>query len=77
MKKIITKFYFDRATYRVGDDFGNEVFVEIDYKNGLFNLFASKVAEKGFRQLESQAGAVANILIKKKHNINFSDRIEI
>lgn len=71
MKKVITKFYFDRAKYLVGDDLGNEAFLKIDYKNSRFlisktnPLFKQKVA------------LAAQRLIVKKHNVNFSDRIEI
>jgi len=76
MKKIITKFYFDRAKYRVGDDFGNEVFVEIDYKNRRFVISEIIVIQNAF-EFKQKVVFMAQQLIAKKHNINFSDRIEI
>lgn len=71
MKKIVTKFYFDKAKYLVGDDFGNEAFLKIDYKNSRFTI--SKT-DSFFRQ---KVALVARQLIARKHNVNFSDRIMI
>ena len=76
MKKIITKFYFDRATYRVGDDFGNEVFVEIDYKNSQF-VISEINSLQNISEFKQKIVLMAQQLITKKHNVNFSDRIEI
>ncbi|MBI5358832.1 hypothetical protein HZB69_04375 [Candidatus Amesbacteria bacterium] len=71
MQKIITKFYFDRAKYLIGDDFGNEAILKIDYKNSRFTISKTNPL---FKQ---KVTLVAKRLIVKKHNINFSDRIEI
>ena len=76
MKKIITKFYFDRATYRVGDDFGNEVFVEIDYKNSQF-VISEINSLQNISEFKQKIVLMAQQLITKKHNVNFSDRIYI
>lgn len=72
MKKVITKFYFDQARYLIGDDFGHKVFMEIDYKKGGYKL-SGQMPD----QLKMQIDIVATNLIKKKQNVNFSDRIEI
>lgn len=76
--KYINKFYFDRAKYRVGDIQGNEVFMVIDYKNGRFKLTELEVANRlSMRSFMKQVNMVAVGLIKKKQNVNFSDRIEV
>lgn len=78
MKKVITKFYFDKAKYHVGDGRGNEVFMVINYKNGRFKLTKLAVADRpSMRSFITKVNIVAVGLIKKKQNINFSDRIEI
>lgn len=69
MKKIVTKFYFDKAKYLVGDDFGNKAFLKIDYKNRKF------VISKTNSLFKQKVALVAKKLIIKKHNVNFSDRI--
>ena len=73
MKKVITKFYFDHAKYLVGDDVGNEAFLKIDYKNSKYRILPIKVTSA----FKEKVAFVAKKLIIKKHNINFSDRIEI
>lgn len=69
--KLITKFYFDKAKYLVGDDMGNDAHLKIDYKN---SRFVVSKTDPLFRQ---KVSLVAKSLIAKKHNVNFSDRIEI
>ncbi|MEK7091339.1 MAG: hypothetical protein AAB887_02425 [Patescibacteria group bacterium] len=76
--KYIKKFYFDRAKYRVGDGQGNEVFMGIDYKNGRFKLTELEVVDRqSMRSFITMVNMVAEGLIKKKQNVNFSDRIEL
>ena len=76
--KYIKKFYFDRAKYRVGDGRGNEVFMVIDYKNGRFKLVELEAADrKSMISFITIVNMVAVGLIKKKQNVNFSDRIEL
>lgn len=69
--KFITKFYFDNAKYLVGDDWGNKAFLQIDYKNSRF------VISKTNPLFKQKVALVAQKLIAKKHDVNFSDRIEI
>ena len=66
----ITKFYFNKATYLIGDDH-NEFLLIVDYKNNKFNL----VGKKGTKGLRKEAAVVARDLLKRKSGINFADRI--
>ncbi|MEK7163876.1 MAG: hypothetical protein AAB768_01890 [Patescibacteria group bacterium] len=72
MSKNITKFYFDKAKYLVGDALGNEFFLEVDYKNGKFKL-SGKLPNPQKTNIET----FALDLIKRKHGINFSDKINL
>ena len=72
MKKVITKFYFDKAKYLVGDYLGIEVFLKVDYKNGKFRL-SQELPEPQ----NTQVKIYAQDMIKRKHGLNFSDNIKI
>lgn len=61
----ITKFYFQKAKYLVGGD-NFEAFLVVDYKN---NQFEYNGAEK------SIVSRFARDLLKRKHNVNFADKI--
>ncbi|HBC72444.1 TPA: hypothetical protein DCZ90_01345 [Candidatus Amesbacteria bacterium] len=74
----IKHFYFDRAKYRVSDGRGNEIFMEIDYKNGKFELPVVNFGErKGMQELKRAVGKLAAGLIKRKRNVNFSAKIGV
>lgn len=66
----ITKFYFDRAIYLIGNDH-NEFLLIVDYKNNKFNF----VGKKGTKGLKKEVAIVARDLLKRKSGINFADRI--
>lgn len=68
---------FDRARYRLEDDSGNIVFLEIDYKNGRFNLVDVNTNDSTMGILKSEASLVASSLIKRKQGVNFSDNIKL
>jgi len=61
----ITKFYIDKAVYKAGDDLGREVRVEIDYWNNSF-----KVSNR-----DEKLEHVAKDLLKRKHKVNFADKL--
>ena len=61
----ITKFYIDKAVYKVGDDLGREVWMEIDYWNNSF-----KISDQS-KKLEN----VAKNMLKRKHKVNFVDKL--
>ena len=65
----ITKFYFDKATYLIGDD-RNEFLLVVDYKNNKFNF-----AGEGTKGSRKEVAAVARDLLKRKCGVNFADRI--
>ena len=65
----ITKFYFNKATYLIGDD-RNEFLLIVDYKNKRFNFVGEET--KGLRK---EVTVVARDLLKRKYGINFADRI--
>ncbi|MBI2008148.1 hypothetical protein HYS82_00645 [Candidatus Amesbacteria bacterium] len=70
----ITKFYFDKAKYLVGDDGGNEIYLVMDYKKGEYKIVRRKGGDQKFL---GRVAEVANGLIKRKQGLNFSDRIQI
>ncbi len=50
----------------------------IDYKNGRFKLTELEVVDRqSMRSFITMVNMVAEGLIKKKQNVNFSDRIEL
>ncbi len=61
----ITKFYFDSAKYLVGDD-EDEGLLAIDYKNNKFSYSG---------KLKKEVGKIAKDLLKRKHNVNFADKM--
>ncbi len=65
----ITKFYFVKATYLLGDDWGNEVKMSVDYQNNKFRLCGTG--------LKKEAAVVATNLLQRKHGVNFADKIEV
>ena len=75
LMKSINKFMFDKARYRLGDDSGNEIFVAIDYKMGNFRLIELRNVDEKMKKLKNEEGLVARDLLKRKRNVNFSDKI--
>ena len=66
MKKI-TKFYLNRASYIVGDDVRTDLLM-IDYKNNEFKYGG---------KLPSEVSKIARDLLKRKHGVNFADKIRV
>lgn len=67
----ITKFYFQQAKYIAGDDLGNEVVMELDYKNNRY-----KIRGKG-QQLLKETRLVAKSLLKRKSGVNLFANIKL
>lgn len=63
----ITKFYLDSAKYLIGDD-KEAVLLRVDYKNNVYSY-----SEK----LKKEVGDIAQDLLKRKHGVNFADKIRI
>jgi len=68
----ISKFYFDKARYFLEDDQGNELLLEVNYKNNTFAIKGDTVA-KVRRSVED----FAKDILERKHGINFADKIKI
>ena len=68
---MIKTFYFENAKYRVGDGGGSEVILAVDYRNGKYKVLGRSPV------LKQQASFVAESLIKRKRNVNFSDNIKV
>lgn len=64
MRKI-TKFYIDKAKYRVEDSRGTIIWVEIDYWRNTFKV------SKPNKKLEQ----LAKNLLEEKHKVNFVDKL--
>lgn len=63
--KMTIKFYIDKAKYRAEDSSGKVILVNIDYWNNSFELSGSN------KRLER----VAKDLLKRKHKVNFADKL--
>lgn len=63
----ITKFYLNKASYIVGNDVRTDQLI-VDYKNNEFKY-------KG--KLDKEISEIAKNLLKRKHGINFADKIKI
>lgn len=73
----ISRFYFDKAKYRLTDALGNEVLMAIDYKNARFRLREVTVFDKeNMAKLRSRVNRIATDLIRRKHDVNFSGTIK-
>ncbi len=70
----ISKYYFDRAQYVVGDDFGNEVMLVIDYRNNKFQTKVVKQQDDRINNLKRDISPVAKDLLARKHGINFAKK---
>jgi phage tail tube protein FII len=70
--KTIKKFEFDSAHYRLDDDSGDSVMLEVDYKNNHYHIAgADQLANPAFRQ---EIAEVAADLLSRKHGVNFAKR---
>lgn len=63
----ITKFYLNKASYLVGDGIRTDLLI-MDYKNNEFKYEGN---------LDKEVGKIARNLLKRKHGINFADKIGI
>lgn len=61
----ITKFYLDKAKYKAFDNSGKEILVEVDYWANKFSL------SRRNRELER----LAKELLKRKHKVNFAEKL--
>ena len=69
---------FDSASYKLGDEYGNEVLMAVDYAVGEYKIKPLKEKNKFFaKTLKKRAGEIAADLLKRKHRVNFSDRIKV
>jgi hypothetical protein len=74
--KTITKFFIDRAYYKAGDDAGNEVWLEVKYDLGMFEVLeVARVSEK-MRALKRAAARNAQDMLTRKHRVNLSDKLK-
>lgn len=72
----INTFYFDKAKYRAGDVFGNEIFAAIDYKNNNFEIIEITKMDDNILVLRQQVTSVARDLLSRKHNVNFAKKFQ-
>ncbi|OGY40359.1 MAG: hypothetical protein A2570_03735 [Candidatus Brennerbacteria bacterium RIFOXYD1_FULL_41_16] len=73
--KHIKTFIFNHAQYKMSDEKGNEIILKIDYKNNSYSLKnISKTVNKSFR---TEARMIARDLLRRKHGINFADKLKI
>lgn len=70
--KIISRFFFSKAEYCVGDIVGNNLLMKIDYENGAYDLVTLKKKNNRMRVLKIEAGRIATDLLKRKSKVNFA-----
>jgi hypothetical protein len=68
----ITSFRFDRASYLVKDGAGDDVRLEVDYKNNRFQIVSlGGPSHSAYRR---EIRAIATGLLARKHGIDFADK---
>ena len=72
--KYIKKFSFGSARYTVSDG-QDEAYLDIDYENNKYKV-AKRVGETN-GELKKEAEKVAQKLLKRKHGVNFADKLRI
>ena len=70
MEKVITRFYLDQARYLVGDNVGEDVYLDVDYRIGNFEIIGKPSSD-----LKIQIENIGHDLVSRKHGVNFSDKI--
>lgn len=73
--QYIRKFMFNFARYRLSDEKGSELFLEINYKNNTYEVIPLSDELNGLFLKEAQK--VAENLLSRKHDANFVDRLII
>ena len=72
--KYIHKFFFNRASYTVGDDFGNSLVMDIDYKGDNFKITVLESRDSyKIRKLKGDVCKVAKDLLIRKSGVNFAE----
>lgn len=72
MKKVITKFYFDHARYLASDGVGENIYLDINYREGNFQIIGDPS-----KDLKTQLEYLGKDFISRKHGVNFSDKINL
>ena len=72
-KKHITSFRFDYAQYEVEDGQGNKALLKVHYAANDFQIEDKHLpVSQNFRQ---DLAAIARELLRRKHGVNFADRV--
>ncbi len=61
----LTKYYIQNAKYRVEDDNGNVIWIDIDYWGNKFKMSKEN----------SKLKKIAKKLLKEKHQVNFAAKL--
>jgi hypothetical protein len=64
------KLYINKATYFVGDDFGNDIVLSINYWENSFDLKVAAAKDDNIKKLEKEARELAQDLLKRKSRVN-------
>jgi len=69
---IYTKsFTFEKAQYRLSDNNGNDILLEVDYENNKYSNTALMNSNGGYGGLKKEAEKIAKDLLRRKHKVNF------
>ena len=72
-KKHITSFRFDYAQYKVEDSLGNKVLLKVHYAANEYQIEGIHLPiSQVFRR---ELATIASNLLKRKHGVNFVDRV--
>lgn len=71
--KNVQKFTFETAQYRIDDGNGGTVRLWVDYKNNTFSIDEGVCLQN--RALRREAAEIAANLLKRKHGVNFAERV--
>lgn len=68
--KTITKLYFNKASYFVGDDLGNVILLKVNYYENKFSIKNKIIKNGNISLLTNEAQVLAKDLLKRKSGVN-------
>lgn len=72
--KNVDSFYFNKASYFLGDVKGNRVLMKVNYNKNKFNVDILERKDDNIINLRHEADVIARDLLMRKSRVNFVER---